>query len=526
MKPNILHIFVDQQRFDTIAALGNPIIKTPNLDRIANQGVAFTNAYTPCPVCIAARCSMIYGQYPYSTGCYENTPMPDDRRSFMDELAAAGYYTHGIGKCHFAPDSYSLRGFMSRERKEEGGARRGDNEPYLERLADEGYGYVMEPNGSRGEMYYIPQISQLPERLHPSEWIAERSIEFIRSRRTETQPWYLFASFIHPHPPFAPPNPWHKLYRASMMPLPNLPLEYESLQTFVNRMQNRYKYRGNGTDFNLLRVMKAYYYACISFVDYQVGKLLDCLDENGMTENTMIVFTSDHGEHLGDYNCFGKRTFHDSAARIPMLVYQKGRFEGGARCDVPVSLVDIAPTLLSAAGVDAPDMKLDGVDMHDILTGTSERTIVFGQHSYDRGSPIPENLTEPDAALRRAARSTYMAVSADWKYFYSAGDDKEYLFDRKSDPCETRNKAGVQFAARAKEQLKSALIAELTAHGETAGLVGAPSGEVEGIYSGKVDGFRSFPRYELPDDPDSGLLIQDMYSPYAKTEVDITGYDK
>ena len=138
MKPNILHIFVDQQRFDTIATLGNPIIKTPNLDRIANQGVAFTNAYTPCPVCIAARCSMIYGQYPYSTGCYENTPMPDDRRSFMDELAAAGYYTHGIGKCHFAPDSYSLRGFISRERQEEGGARRGGNAPNLGRLAGAG----------------------------------------------------------------------------------------------------------------------------------------------------------------------------------------------------------------------------------------------------------------------------------------------------------------------------------------------------------------------------------------------------
>ena len=203
-----------------------------------------------------------------------------------------------------------------------------------------------------------------------------------------------------------------------------------------------------------------------------------------------------------------------------MLVYQKGRFEGGARCDVPVSLVDIAPTLLSAAGVDAPDMKLDGVDMHDILTGTSERKIVFGQHSYDRVSPIPENLSEPDAALRRAARSTYMAVSADWKYFYSAGDDKEYLFDRRSDPRETRNAAGVQFAAGAKGQLKSALIAELTAHGETAGLA------CDGVPSGKVDGFRAFPKYELSTDPDAGLLIQDMYSPFSRSRVDIDGYDK
>ena len=109
MRYNILHIFVDQQRFDTIGALGNPVIKTPNLDRLVNSGVAFTNAYTPCPVCIAARCSMIYGQYPMNTGCYENTPMPDDRPSFMQELTKAGYYTHGIGKCHFYPVSYAFK---------------------------------------------------------------------------------------------------------------------------------------------------------------------------------------------------------------------------------------------------------------------------------------------------------------------------------------------------------------------------------------------------------------------------------
>ena len=119
MRYNILHIFVDQQRFDTIGALGNPVIKTPNIDRLVNSGVAFTNAYTPCPVCIAARCSMIYGQYPMNTGCYENTPMPDDRPSFMQELTKAGYYTHGIGKCHFSPDPYALKGFCSREQQEE-----------------------------------------------------------------------------------------------------------------------------------------------------------------------------------------------------------------------------------------------------------------------------------------------------------------------------------------------------------------------------------------------------------------------
>ena len=131
-KPNVLHLFVDQQRFDTIGALNNPVIKTPNLDRLYRSGVAFTNAYTPSPVCISARCSMIFGQYPANTGCYENTQMPDDGRStFMDVLSENGYRTHGIGKCHFSPDPLALRGFQTREIQEEGGIRSVLDYPYM-----------------------------------------------------------------------------------------------------------------------------------------------------------------------------------------------------------------------------------------------------------------------------------------------------------------------------------------------------------------------------------------------------------
>lgn len=187
------------------------------------------------------------------------------------------------------------------------------------------------PTAAGSEMYYIPQISQLPERLHPSAWIADRAIAHLRAQKESGRPWYLFASFIHPHPPFSPPNPWHKLYRAAQMPLPLLPPEGDALLTFVNRIQNRYKYRDGGLDFHLLRTMKAYYYACISFVDCQVGRILDALEQTGQAENTLVLFTADHGEHLGDYGCFGKRTFHDTAARVPLLAWQKGRFEGGAR---------------------------------------------------------------------------------------------------------------------------------------------------------------------------------------------------
>ncbi len=120
-RPNILHIFTDMQRADTIGALGNRVIRTPHLDWLAKTGAAFTNCFSPCPVCIPARASMIYGQYPANTGCRENKPMPTDgRQSFMGALAESGYRTHGIGKCHFTPEKYGLRGFQNREVQEEG----------------------------------------------------------------------------------------------------------------------------------------------------------------------------------------------------------------------------------------------------------------------------------------------------------------------------------------------------------------------------------------------------------------------
>jgi len=536
-RPNILHVFTDMQRWDTIAALGNPVIRTPNLDRLAAAGVAFTQAFSPSPVCIAARCSMIHGQYPMRTGCYENTIMPTDgRETFMDALTKSGYRTHGIGKCHFTPDRYALRGFQSREVQEEGGvsADQLSRNPYLRMLREKGYDHVTEAYGVRGEMYYIPQIAQVPAKDHPSQWVGDRSVAFIRRSpdcappaevdavsgpARNGQPWYLFASFIHPHPPFTPPTPWHKLYRPSLMPMPTVPEDVESLLTYVNRAQNRYKYRDQGVDKHLARAIVAYYYACISFVDYQVGRMLDTLENTGQIENTLIVFTSDHGEFLGQNRCYGKRSMHDPAARIPLLASLPGRFEGGVACDQPVSLVDLAPTFLEAAGTSLESHALDGEDLHRIASGASKRRYVFSQlsfhqdsmnrmaqgHAFDRAPFAGEDQGSRE---RIANFSSYMAVSREWKYFYSAPDDREFFFDRRRDPEETRNRAGVSFVQTELAEHKRALIEHLQAGGETDGLDG--------------DDWRAFPRQYISPDPDTGLLVQDIYMPGA--EMDICGY--
>lgn len=488
-RPNVLVVFTDQQRHDTVGALNNPVIRTPSLDRLAREGVAFTSAYSPSPVCVPARCSLAYGQYPPNTGCHDNRdPMPEDgRETFFGTLASAGYRTHGIGKCHFTPDPHALRGFQTRERQEEIPASPAEDD-YLTRLHERGFGHIRDPHGIRGEMYYVPQPAQMPEWLHPTQWIGDRAVGFVEAARDATRPWALFVSFIHPHPPFAPPNPWHKLYRAPLMPLPKIPPDSASLLAYVNRHQNRYKYRDQGLDLNLLRCQKAYYYACISFIDYQLGRILDALAETGHLDDTLVVFTSDHGELLGDYGSFGKRSFHDSCARVPLLVRYPERFSAGTTCDRLASLVDVAPTALGVAGV-PPTHSLDGLDLAEVAAGSADRPAVFSQFS-DAGTAI------------------YTAVTPEWKYAYSAPDDREYLFDRVGDPAETRNRAGVGFCRDDLRAMRGLTLDWLRQSGEAAALDG--------------DGFRRYPKLDVPDDPDAGLFHQDQ--PWATT--DIPGYGR
>ncbi len=503
-QPNILHFFVDQMRFDTIRALGNMNIKTPALDRLAAQGCTFENAYSPSPVCIPARASMIYGQYPHRTNCYENNfPMPTDgRKSFMDVLTDAGYRTHGVGKCHFTPNPLALRGFQTRETQEELPSHP-DNDDYLKYLKLNGLGYVIDPHGVRGEMYYIPQVSQIPPEHHPTKWVADRSIAFLDEHERHDAPWYLFASFIHPHPPFSPPTPWHKMYGIEDVPLPNIPFQYEHMLSYVNRAQNRYKYKDQGVDFNLIRMIRAYYYSCISYIDHQIGRILEILDRKGSTQHTLIIFTSDHGEYLGDYNSFGKRGMHDAAARIPMILSQPGKFDGGKIVDAPVSLVDLAPTIFASIGsdVECPVARtMDGIPLQSVVDGTAGREVVFSQLAYveqaDGTSGDKFFANEAVTSEQRAASSSYMVVSKDHKYVYSALDDKEFFFDKQIDPNETRNRI---HSAKYREHitaLKKALIGHLVAGGET-----------DGILDG--DWVR-YPPKKLSEDPDYGLLHQDQ----------------
>ena len=489
-QPNILFILTDMQRADTIAALGNPVIKTPNLDRLVREGTSFTNAFTPSPVCCPARACFQYGLYPGKTGLADNGRwMEDNGNSYPAVLKNAGYRTKSVGKCHFSPGGKEvMRGFDERLTQEEVQSDI-DQDDYLGWL-DKNKLDTFEAHGARGEMYYIPQVATHRDGAHPTGWIGDRSIEYMEDASKGDQPWMLYSSFIHPHPPFAPPKPWHKLYRTHEMPLPMVPEDSEALYTWINYRQNRYKWRDNGIDKNLLRTMKAYYYAAISFVDYQVGRMMESLEKMGQLDNTLILFSSDHGEYLGDYNCFGKRSYHDCSSKVPFLVRYPERFKANEVCQVPVSLVDIFPTFAAAAGADVEGVELDGVDVAAIASGDSDRDMVFSHF----GSSLND----------KSGHAIYTVVTKTHKYVYSTGDGKAWLFDRFVDPLESRSIANTPSGKKLSVQMKQVLLTHLKEQG-----VNYAYEETEkGLDWAKIDPAD----LTYLEDPDAGLLVQDYHT--------------
>ena len=472
--PNILFIMTDQQRSDTIGALGNPVIRTPVLDSLAQNGAAFTNAYTPAPVCVAARSATITGIPPHLNGCTSNNESPLHLPSIMQVLQAQGYRTHGIAKMHFNPTVDAMWGFDSRDISEEGAVQPDWRNDFHAYLAENGFGHVLEPQGLRSEMYYIPQPSQLPVAHHHTTWVADRAIDFLE-QHDRRQSFFLWASFIKPHPPFESPVPWNKLYRAADMLPPHRPEQFEALLTWWNHYQNRYKYRDKGYDEMLFRTMKAMYYACISFIDFNVGRILDALGDE--LRNTLLVYTSDHGEMLGDYGSVGKRTMLNPAVKIPMLLHWPDRLKAGQQIDAPVSLLDLFPTFAAAAAADVPPPSPEGSDLLAIASGDAERECVYSQFS------------EGQTGL-------YMIASRDMKYIYSAADRREWLFDLKIDPQETRNWAGNPRYAQRLQNQRRKLIERYKADGCDIAV--------------QDGGWRDYPPPPRPDPTgDDGLLFQD-----------------
>lgn len=434
-KPNILILFTDQQRFDTINAAGFPHMKTPNMNRLVQEGCLFLNAYTPNPVCVPARHNLMTGLPARFHGYAANYGHSLDHRIpvLPRILSNHGYETRAIGKMHFQPFRRHS-GFDKMELMEEIPRWREQDE-YAMYLKSVGLGHIQNIHGVRNLLYMVPQRSLIPEEHHGSTWVGDRSAAFIRNNKGR-HPFFLWSSWIAPHPPFDVPDTFADLYNDVDIPKPHIS------ESEISERAQRTKWSADLPDSEYLTRMRQLYYSAISLVDKNVGKILDALEETGQVDHTIIIFTSDHGEMLGDYGCFQKGLPYDSCSHIPFIIRYPHKFKPGTVDKRFVDLNDILPTILSLSGIEYPGpYKLPGGSLGDNkdAKGREFQYMEFGE----------ENRRWVSMRDRKYK----------YNYYYEGG--YEELFDTEHDPYETSNlllsDAGNEIAA-IKNYLKEKLI--------------------------------------------------------------------
>ena len=443
-KKNLLLIMCDQLRADVLGCYGESLVKTPNIDRLAARGTVFENAYSQTPVCVPARYGLISGQNPAKIDMWVNkTNVPVVAHPLAEEIRRQGYYTAAVGKMHFFPPRKHY-GFDRMLLAEEIPGHIKDDD-YLPFLRQNGFGDVTEPHGMRSEHYYEPQVSPLPLDLHSSAWTAKTAAGEVSDNAA--RPFFLFTSFIKPHPPFEPCPNYAQLYPPEKT---HPPVRCAAeLSPYDNDIivQNGYKVGGaDKVDDAALGKIRAAYYGCVSQVDEQIGLLLNSLETAGVLEDTVIVFTADHGEMLGDHYAFGKRVYYEQACRVPLIVAGPG-VNSGARQAGLCCLSDVYATLLCAAGAPLPG-ECDGVDL-----------LPFCKNGKD------EIHAQILAGHGQGRARKFMLRFGDYKYLYFENGGREVLFSMAGAREELCDISGENPAAAAKG--RSLLIEELKKAGLT-----------------------------------------------------------
>jgi arylsulfatase A-like enzyme len=388
--PNILWICTDQQRYDTINALGNPFINTPWLDSLVESGVAFEQAYSQSPVCTPSRAAFLTGRYPRTTKCRQNgQAMPPNEKLISRLFADAGYTCGLAGKLHLAT---CANGIVETRIDDGYKVFHWSHHPQPD-WPENAYSQWLRSKGtSWEELYSGPSTNYIkhgvPEEFNQTTWCAEKTIEFIHDKKN--QPWFFSFNCFAPHHPFDPPANFLEKYNPDDMPLPKAkPNELESKTTyqqldaqFAHNDPNSYDIK-EMTDRDK-REITAAYYAMIELIDKQVGRMINALKETEQLENTFIIFMSDHGEMLGDHGFYLKGPhFYDEAVRVPLIFSCKDLIKTNLRANCLVELIDIAPTLLDATGLDIPNY-IQGKSLLPILNGKKtadhHRDYVFSEY--------------------------------------------------------------------------------------------------------------------------------------------------
>jgi len=420
VRPNILWICTDQQRYDTIAALGNRHVHTPNLDRLVADGVAFTHAHCQTPICTPSRAAFLTGMYPSTIhACINgNEHWAGAAPLVTKTLAEAGYDCGLAGKFHLSgaqgrieprlDDGYRVFHWSHHPSDDwkEGNA-------YIEWLRSQGRDYrkLLEDHGS------------IPAPWHQTTWCAQMAIEFLRQKRQG--PWLFSLNCFAPHPPFKPPEDYLRRYKPAEIPLPLFRESDLAAQERLKAVNYQTKAVPPG---DRARLTIARYWAEIELIDDQLGRIIEALRASGQYENTLIVFTSYHGEMLGDHGLHQKGCrFYEGLVRVPLIFSWPGRFKQGLRSDALVELIDIAPTLLEALGLEVPE-RMQGRSLLPILTGAADPH----QHRESARSEYFCVLQGPPSRATMIRTRRHKLVR-----YHDAGLGE--LFDLEADPGEFEN---------------------------------------------------------------------------------------
>ncbi|HAP21876.1 MAG TPA: arylsulfatase [Lachnospiraceae bacterium] len=347
-KVNVLILLSDQQRYDTVHAAGFPHMKTPNLDRLASEGVLFEQCHSSNPVCMACRHDLLTGRPGRDHGYYTNLeekPIDHYGTPTLPRIfSESGYRTAAIGKMHFYPVR-EHHGFGEMYLMEELPKRRQDDQ-YAEYLKERGLADIQNQHGVRPLLYHTPQNSAQSLNDHGSMWVADRSVQWLRENREE--PFFLMCGFIQPHPPWNIPKELDGLYQNTIIPDPvrisRMPMDGNEKNIWFGDYDSKEQKDA---------IRKAYFTA-VSMVDMAVGKILDELERSGRLDHTLVIFTSDHGEMLQDKGYYSKELAYEGSVRIPLIVRLKGQLAGGRHVTGFVDTFDILPTCLDACGLVYP----------------------------------------------------------------------------------------------------------------------------------------------------------------------------
>ena len=363
-RPNILFIMTDQQQAGTLSCLGHSNVQTPNMDRIAERGMNFTQACCPSPVCGPARASVFCGLYPSASGVTQNyMPHREGTLLLPEALRQGGYETAMAGKLHLAPIK-DAHGFEEKHLHDAGYNIYREDEPlnseYVQWLADQSYGGDIQQVMARfnadesclesDPFRFTMGSNWRTEEEHSNTWVTERTLDFLR--RNHDRPFFMFTSYFGPHQPMLAPEPWASVVSPDDVAVP--PEFYTSTEgkPLAARKKASSPIIKNGLTERQMREVLAAYYGQVMMIDHGIGRILDELEEQGMAENTIVVLTADHGDHAGQFGLFFKSTMYENAVRVPMLVSDPA--VPGGTCAKQVNNLDLYATLLERAGVGVP----------------------------------------------------------------------------------------------------------------------------------------------------------------------------